>query len=87
VAITMAPASGTVRRTSVSRRSAAASTDGIHSPSGFSAVRHACAVMSLVSGSPRRALISSPALVRQRIDPEYVRNSTGRTTWSRSASE
>ena len=52
----------------------------------ISAVRHAWPVMSFVSGSPRRALTSSPALVRQRIWPEYVRNRTGRTTWSRSAS-
>ena len=63
----IAPASGTLRRTSVRRRSAAASTAGIHSPFGSSAVRHACAVMSFVSASPRRALTSSPALVRQRI--------------------
>ena len=69
VAMTMAPASGMARRTSDSRRSAAASTLGIHSPFGSRAVRHACAVMSLVSGSPSRALISSPALVRQRIEP------------------
>ena len=69
VAMIIAPASGTTRRTSVRRRSAAASTLGIHSPFGSSAVRQACAVMSLVSGSPRRALISSPALVRQRIEP------------------
>jgi hypothetical protein len=50
--------------------SAAASTDGIHSPVGFSAVRQACPIMSLVIGSPSRAAISSPALVRQRIAPE-----------------
>ena len=31
------------------------------------------------------AAISSPALVRQRIWPEYAMNMTGRTTWSRSA--
>ena len=69
VAITRPPASGTTRRTSVSRVSAARSTEATHSPSGSSAVRHACATWSWVSGSPSRALISSPALVRQRIWP------------------
>ena len=68
-AITIAPASGTCRRTSVSRLSAAASTDGIHEPAGSSAVRSACWVRSLVSGSPRRAEISSPARVRHCISP------------------
>ncbi len=60
VAMTRPPASGTCRRTSVSRRSAAASTDGIHSPDGSSAVRSACAARSLVSGSPslRRDLVA-----------------------------
>jgi hypothetical protein len=66
--------------------SAAASTDGIHSPFGSSAVRHAWLDMSLVIASPRRALTSSPARVRQRICPEYVRKITGRTTPSRRAS-
>jgi hypothetical protein len=82
----IAPASGTDRRTSVSRRSAAVSTDGIHSPLGSSAVRQACAVMSLVRSSPRRALNSSPDRVRHRIWPLYDRKMTGLTTWSRSAS-
>ena len=40
----------------------------------------ACAVRSLVSGSPSRADTSSPARVRHRISPEYARKSTGRTT-------
>ena len=53
-----------------SRLSAAASTAGIHSPPGSSAVRQARAVCSAVSGSPRRAVISSPALVRQLDTPE-----------------
>ena len=70
VAMTRPPASGIARRTSVSRLSAAARTDGIHSPFGSSAVRHAWPVMSLVSASPRRALTSSPAFVRQRTLPE-----------------
>ena len=70
VAITRPPASGTWRRTSVSRRSAAASTDGIHSPAGSSAVRSACALRSLVIGSPSRAATSSPARVRQARSPE-----------------
>ena len=73
-------------RCPVSRRSAAASTAGIHSPPGSSAVRHARAVCSAVSGSPSRAVISSPALVRQLDVPEYARNTTGRTTPSASAS-
>ncbi len=64
LAITMPPASGTWRRTSESRLSAASSTAGIHEPCGSSAVRRAWACMSLVSGSPRRAAISSPARVR-----------------------
>ncbi len=68
-AITIAPASGTWRRTSVSRLSAAASTEGIQAPDGSSAVRSACAVRSLVSGSPSRAAISSPARVRHGISP------------------
>ena len=85
VAITSPPASGTWRRTSVSRLSAAASTDGIQDPAGSRAVRRAWAVRSLVSGSPSRAAISSPARVRQVISPEYAMNSTGRTTWSDSA--
>ena len=50
--------------------SAAASTDGIHEPAGSSAVRSAWAVRSLVSGSPSRAAISSPARVRHCISPE-----------------
>jgi hypothetical protein len=42
--------------------------------------------MSLVTAaSPSDAAISSPALVRQRIWPEYAMNITGRTTWSRRA--
>ena len=69
-AMTRPPASGTWRRTSASRLSAAASTAGIHDPAGSSAVRSACACMSLVSGSPRRAATSSPARVRQVISPE-----------------
>jgi len=69
-AITNPPASGTCRRTSVNRLSAAASTEGIHAPAGSSAVRSAWAVRSLVSGSPSRAAISSPARVRQVISPE-----------------
>ena len=68
-AMTSPPASSTWRRTSVRRRSAAASTAGIHSPLGSSAVRHACATKSFVIGSPRRASSSSPALVRQRMLP------------------
>ena len=51
-AITRPPASGTLRRTSLSRWSAARSTDGIHSPAGSSAVRQAEAVMSFVAASP-----------------------------------
>ena len=70
VAITSPPASGTWRRTSESRLSAAARTDGIHEPVGSSAVRNAWLVRSLVSGSPSRAATSSPALVRQLISPE-----------------
>ncbi len=84
--MTRPPASGTVRRTSLSRLSAPASTAGIHSPVGFSAVRQAWEVTSLVTAaSPSEAAISSPPLVRQRICPEYAMNMTGRTTWSRSA--
>jgi hypothetical protein len=56
-------------RTSVSRWSAARSTLGIHSPRGSSAVRQAWLIASLVMGSPSRAAISSPALVRQRMLP------------------
>ena len=63
--MTRPPASGTCRRTSVRRVSAAASTAGIHDPAGSSAVRSACACRSLVSGSPSRAATSSPARVRQ----------------------
>ena len=66
VAMTSPPASDMPPlRCPVSRRSAAASTAGIHSPPGSSAVRQARAVCSAVSGSPSRAVISSPALVRQ----------------------
>ena len=85
VAMTRPPASGTCRRTSVSRVSAAASTDGIQAPAGSRAVRRAWALRSWVSGSPSRAATSSPARVRHCISPEYARNSTGRTTWSASA--
>ncbi len=53
-----------------SRVSAACSTAGIHSPVGSSAVRHARAFCSWVSGSPSRAVNSSPALVRQLASPE-----------------
>jgi hypothetical protein len=70
VAITRPAASGTSRRTSVSRRSAATNTVWIQSPAGSSAVRQACACMSLVSGSPSRAATSSPALVRHAMSPE-----------------
>jgi hypothetical protein len=69
VAITRPPASGMPCRTSVSRRSAACSTAGIHSPVGSSAVRHAEEVMSFVLSSPSFASISSPALVRHRMWP------------------
>ncbi len=72
-------------RTSVSRWSAARSTAGIHSPRGSSAVRQAWLTASLVMGSPRRAAISSPALVRQRMLPLYDMKITGRTTPSASA--
>ena len=41
---------------------------------------------SWVIGSPSRAASSSPAVVRQRVSPEYARKITGRTTPSRSAS-
>ena len=82
----MPPASGTWSRSCRSRVSAAAITAGIHSPAGFSAVRHARAVCSALSGSPRRAACSSPALSRQRASPEYAMNTTGRTTPSASAS-
>ncbi len=68
-AMTRPPASGTWRRTSVRRWSAAARTAGIHSPAGSSAVRQAWDSRSLVRGSPRRAATSSPALVRHRISP------------------
>ena len=83
--MTSAPASGMPLRTSVNRRSAARSTFGIHSPRGSSAVRHAWETASLVIGSPSRAAISSPALVRQRMFPLYERKMTGRTTPSPSA--
>ena len=83
--MTRAPASGMDLRTSLRRRSAARSTLGIHSPVGESAVRHAWPMASLVIGSPSRAAISSPALVRQRMFPLYDRNITGRTTPSASA--
>jgi hypothetical protein len=69
-AITRPPASGIARLTSVSRLSAASSTRLIHIPEGSSAVRHACAIWSLVIGVPRVAVISSPARVRQCISPE-----------------
>lgn len=69
VAMTRPPASGMPLRTSVSRLSAAERTFGIQSPVGDSAVRQACPIASLVMGSPRRAAISSPALVRQRMFP------------------
>ena len=70
-AITRPPASGMPpARWAVSRRSAAASTAGIHSPPGSSAVRQARAVCSAVIGSPSRAVNSSPALVRQLDWPE-----------------
>ena len=70
VAMTRPPASGTPRRTSVSRLSAAASTwrDPV-APAGRARSARPAPVRSLVSGSPRRAVISSPALVRQRISP------------------
>ena len=86
VAMTRPPASGTCRRTSLSRRSAASSTAGTQAPSTSRAVRSACADWSLVSGSPSRAATSSPARVRHATWPEYAMNSTGRTTWSASAS-
>ena len=86
VAMTSPPASGTCLRTSVRRRSAARSTCGIQSPCGSSAVRQACAVTSFACSAPSVALTSSPALVRQRIWPEYARNMTGRTTPSARAS-
>ena len=57
-------------RCPVSRRSAAARTAGIHSPPASRAVRQARAVCSAVSGSPSRAVNSSPALVRQLDVPE-----------------
>jgi hypothetical protein len=69
VAMTSPPASGTACRTSLRRRSAAASTAGIQSPSGSSAARQACAVTSLVSSCPSVASHSSPWRVRQRIVP------------------
>ena len=88
LAMTRPPASGMpLARSTLSRASAARSTCGIQSPAGSSAVRHAWAIRSCVIGSPRRAASSSPAFVRQRVSPEYARNSTGRTTPSRSASE
>lgn len=68
-AMTSPPASGMPFLTSVSRWSAARSTFGIQSPRASSAVRQACEMASLVIGSPRRAAISSPALVRQRMLP------------------
>ena len=67
----MPPASGMPpSRNWLSRVSAALITAGIHSPSGSSAVRQARAVCSALSGSPRRAANSSPALLRQRASPE-----------------
>lgn len=68
-AMTRPPASGMDLRTSVRRWSAARRTLGIQSPFASSAVRQACETASLVIGSPRRAAISSPALVRQRMLP------------------
>ncbi len=68
-AMTRPPASGMDLRTSMRRWSAARSTFGIQSPRGSRAVRQACEIASLVIGSPRRAAISSPALVRQRMLP------------------
>ncbi len=68
-AMTRAPASGMALRTSVRRWSAARSTLDIHSPRGSRAVRQAWLTASLVMGSPSRAAISSPALVRQRMLP------------------
>ena len=65
----MPPASGTCWRFCGSRVSAAASTAGIHSPVGSSAVRQARAFCSAFRGSPRRAACSSPALSRQRASP------------------
>jgi hypothetical protein len=62
-------ASCTDLRTSVSRLSAARSTDCIQLPAGSSAVRQAWLTASCVIGSPSEAAISSPALVRQRIWP------------------
>ncbi|CAM5743818.1 hypothetical protein SALBM311S_04390 [Streptomyces alboniger] len=67
--MTRAPASGMAFLTSVSRWSAARSTLGIHSPRGSRAVRQAWLTASLVIGSPSRAAISSPALVRHRMLP------------------
>lgn len=69
MAMTRAPASGMPFLTSVSRWSAARSTLGIHSPRASSAVRQAWLIASFVIGSPSRAAISSPALVRQRMLP------------------
>jgi len=71
VAITRPPASGmSPERSTRSRASAARRTCGIHSPDGSSAVRHAWAMTSWVTGSPRRTASSSPAEVRHRVSPE-----------------
>ena len=69
VAMTRPPASGTCRRTSLSRLSAARRTAEIHSPLGSRAVRQAWAETSLVSSSPRLASTVSPDLVRHRMGP------------------
>ena len=68
-AMTRPPASGSAcgPRSAAGRRRAARSAST--SPRGSSAVRQACACASLVIGSPSRAAISSPALVRQRMLP------------------
>ncbi|SLH35127.1 Uncharacterised protein [Mycobacteroides abscessus subsp. abscessus] len=71
MAITRPPASGIPdSRFWRSRMSAARSTAEIQSPAGSSAVRQARAVCSGLSGSPRRAECSSPALSRQCASPE-----------------
>ncbi len=71
VAMTSPPASGIPpERSWVRRVSAACRTAGIQSPLGSRAVFHAREVCSAVSGSPSRAVISSPALVRQLAWPE-----------------
>lgn len=64
-AMTNPPASGTWVRICSSRVCAARRTAGIQSPCGSSAVRHALAVCSALSGSPRRAAYP-PALSFQR---------------------